>query len=142
MLAEVAHGLRRAEQVACRARENNLTAVGSSGDARSAVHLETHVALAGDQRLSRMDPDAHADRTIAKPVADLGCRSGRGACSAERREERVALRVNLDTRVPAQGSPDDNAVGGEEFCILIAVLVEKPRRTIDVGEEKCHRTSR
>ena len=40
-------------------------------------------------------------------------------CFSERREERVALRVNLDTRVPAQGSPDDDAVGGEELPIPV-----------------------
>ena len=44
----------------------------SCGDSRSAVHLETNVALVGDQRLACIDPDAHADRTIAQPVADLG----------------------------------------------------------------------
>jgi len=109
------------------------------GDARSAVHVETDVALVGDQRLARVDPDAHAERTIARAVADLGCGRGRGACPAERREERVALRVDLDTRVPAQASPDDDAVGGEELRILVPVLVEKPRRAVDVGEEKCHR---
>lgn len=44
----------------------------SCGDSRSAVHLETNVALVGDQRLACVDPDAHADRTIARSVADLG----------------------------------------------------------------------
>lgn len=86
---------------------------------RSAVHLETNVALVGDQRLACIDSDAHADWTISQPVADLGCCRGSGACFSERREERVALRANLDTRVPAQGCPDDDAVGGEELRIPV-----------------------
>ena len=81
-------------------------------------------------------------RPTAQTVADLdrGCDSVRG--SRNRGEERVALRVHFDSRVPAKTTANHLSVGGEQLRVRVAVLPEQPRRARDVGEEERHRAPR
>ena len=52
-------------------------------------------------------------------------------------EEGVALRVDLDAAVSLERVAQDAAVLGQRVRVALrAELVEKPRRALDVGEEK------
>jgi hypothetical protein len=136
MLAEVAEMSVGAEEVARRPRENDLAAVCRCGDARGAVHVEADVALLSDERLTRVNPDANANGAVAQAVTDL-VGSGNGVRgSRERCEERVTLRVHLDSRMPAKSAANNVAVGGEKVRVRVAVLLEQLRRARDVGEEE------
>src|SRR5205823_267957 len=136
VLAEVTEPRGGAEEIARRTRENDLAAVCRCGDSRGAVHVEADVALLSDERLPRVNPDANANGAVAQAVTDL-VGSGNGVrCSRERCEERITLRVHLDSRVPAKSAANDVAVGGEKVRVRVAVLLEQLRRARDVGEEE------
>ena len=83
-----------------------------------------------------MDPDANANGPVAQAVTDLVGGGHRIRGSREGCEERVALCVDLDSRVPGESGTNDVAVSGEEIRVPVAVLVQELRRARDVGEEK------
>ena len=64
-----------------------------------------------------------------------GCRDSFGG-ARKRDEEGIPLRVDLDARVLRERIPQDPPVLGEEVGICRAVLLEEPRRALDVGEEE------
>jgi hypothetical protein len=136
MLAEVTEPRCGAEEVARRPRENDLAAVCCCGDPRRTVHVEADVALLGDHRLTRVNPDANANGTVAQLVADLvgGGNGLRG--SRERCEERITLRVHLNTRVPGERCTNDNAVDSEKIRVSVTMLVKQLRRARDVRKEE------
>ena len=123
-------------------RDDDLAAVRGAHHPRRAVDVDADVALVGDDRLTRVDPDPHLHRTVAERL--LRFSRGRDGVSRadERDEERVALRVDLDpfvtTEHVAQGSP----VLGKQRHVARPVLVQQPRRALDVGEEERDRSSR
>jgi hypothetical protein len=109
---------------------------------RSPMHVEPDVALVGPDRFPRVQPHPHAHRAVRKREL----RIGRGGHSIGRTrkgdEERVALRVDLDTLVAQPCRSQRTAVLGKHFRIPIAQLPEQPRRTLDVREEERHRPGR
>ena len=64
-----------------------------------------------------------------------GGRNGFGG-ARKRDEEGVPLRVDLDARVLREGIPQNPPVLGEEVGVCRPVLLEEPRRALDVGEEE------
>ena len=110
--------------------------MGSGGDARRAVDVDADVALVGHDRLAGVEPHAYADRA----VLERGPRfrgSGNGFGGARKRdEEGIALRVDLDPECLANASLRAAPVLGEEVGVCRPVLLEEPRRALDVGEEE------
>ena len=137
VLAEVANGL-AADEVARRLRQEDLPAVPGGGDARRAVDVDPDVALLGYDRLARVEPHAHADRPAAERCLPIGGGRDRVGGARERDEERVALRVHLDAAVPRKGLPQHTTVLAQQLRVALAVLVQQPRRALDVREEERH----
>src|SRR6185436_12037288 len=106
------------------------------GDARGTVHVYSDVALVGAGRLAGVYADANANRACrAQSRLRLRRRRERVGGPAECDEERVALRVHLDSVVTRKRRPEQTAMLGERIRVAIAQLLEQARRTGDVGEE-------
>src|SRR2546425_338057 len=97
VLAEIAKLKLRAEQGSGRPRDEHLSAVSCSADARSAVHVEAHIAFIGAGRLACVDSHTHAYR--ASREGALCVVRGRDGFTglAKGDEECVALRIDLDS---------------------------------------------
>ncbi len=109
------------------------------GDARGTVDVRPDVAVAGDKRRARVDADANqnAARHRSSPVNACAALERVGSCQ-EGEEERVTLRVHLDTaaaRRHAARTIRRCSARTAAYC-LGAELVEKPRRTLDVREQE------
>ena len=79
-----------------RRRGDDLAAVSECGDSCGAVDVDSHVALGGQDRRSRVQTHAHSDRPAGEP---LSRREGCGDCALGRGkgdEEGIALRIDLD----------------------------------------------
>ena len=123
-------------------RDDHLAAVRGAHHPRRAVDVDADVALVGDDRLTRVDPDPHLHRTVAERLLSFSRGRNGVGCASERNEQRVALRVDLDpfvtTEHVAQGAP----VIGKQRHVARPVLVQQARRALDVGEEERDRPSR
>src|SRR5581483_2774635 len=129
-LAELAHAQAGGQLVLDerrgRPRKEDLTAVAEVADPRGLVHREADVALAVHGRLPRVEPHPDAHGAVVGPRM---CRErplrGRRPCygrarAAEDEEERVALAVDLDALVLAEGRPQERVVVAEQARIRIA----------------------
>ena len=87
-------------QVSYRLREEHLSAVAGSCDARRAMHVQTDVTLVALHRLPRVQADAHAHRALRQHA--LGVDRSRDGIRRTREgdEERVPLSVDLHALVP------------------------------------------
>ncbi len=135
MLPEVAQSV-VAGQIAGRLRDQHLPAVPDCGDPRGAVDVEPDIALVRDGRLTRVDAHPYADRSRGERL--LSCCGGceRVGRSSKRDEERVALRVDLDSVVRGEHLPQRASVLAECVGIRRPELVQQFRRPFDVGEEE------
>ena len=136
VLAEVADRRVALEEAAGRLGEDDLPAVGSGGDPRRAVDVDADVALVGHDRLAGVDAHADADRAVLERVPRFGGRRDGVGGARKRDEEGVALGVDLDARVPGERVPQGAPVLGEQIGVARPVLLEEPRRALDVREEK------
>jgi hypothetical protein len=83
----------------CLARDHDLTTVSRGCDASRLVDVQPDVAVGGYGRLARVDAHPNAERPRLQRPLRLGSgRDGR-RCRAEGDEERVALRIHLDSTV-------------------------------------------
>ena len=142
VLSEVAQRL-AVEERGRGGRDEDLVAVRERSDARSAVDVLADVALLGHGRSARVQAHAHADRSRFEPFV----RRPRGFCGSlrcrERDEERVALRVDLDTAVRRGRLAHDLPVLGERVGVpRRPELVQQACRAFDVGEQQRHRPLR
>jgi hypothetical protein len=81
--------------------------------------------------------DAHADRPTCEPLPDLYGRLECARCRGKGDEEGVSLRVHLDAALHGAVLAHDPAVLGERSRVRIrSQLVQQPRRTFDVREQK------
>jgi len=80
--------------------------------------------------------DADANRTVGERLPRLLGGGGRLVSASECKEAGIALRVDLDAAVAAKRSAECPPVFGKRLAIALAVLLQQPRRPLDVGEEK------
>ena len=136
VVAQVAESL-VSNQAGRRRRNEHLAAVADCGNPCRPMDVCPDVALAGDEWRSRVDAHAHPDW----PGGQRGQRSGRRLERARRRRERdeegVPLRVHLDAAVGAECLSKEAAMLCQRLGVrLLPKLMQEPRRTLDVGEEK------
>ncbi len=136
VLAEVAETI-RADQGGRRGRDQHLPAVAARGDAGGPVHVHPDVASVGQVRRAGVDAHADPDRACGKALERRGRRLERSGRSRERDEERVTLRVDLDTPLGAERLTQEAAMLRQSVGVRVgAELVQQLRRALDVGEEK------
>src|SRR6187397_967553 len=87
------------DQIARRLRDHDLSPMGSSGDPCGPVDVDAHIAFGCDERLAGVNSDSHPDRALGETGLPFARRLDRVPGSRERVEERIALRIHLDTAV-------------------------------------------
>ena len=118
------------------------------GDTGDAVHVDSCVAVLGDERIARVHADANAYGVTAGPVVrdELPLRrQGRLRARlgiAEDREQLVAVRVHLDASVVGDRRAEDPACVSQQLCVDGTGLLDEARRRLHVSEEERHRAGR
>ena len=136
VLSELAERGVGIQEAAGRLGEHDLPAVGSRGDPRRAMDVDADVALVGHDRLARVQTHPNNDRAVFEGVPRFrGSRNCIGG-ARKRDEEGIPLSVDLDARVPRECVPQYPSVLGEQVGIGCPMLLEEPRRALDIGEEE------
>ena len=113
------------------------------GDSRGAMHVLADVPLVRQERRAGVQTDAHADRPAHERADGVGRGSEGSGCGREGDEERVSLRVDLDSAVRTERVAQHSPVLGEYLRIALRPeLVQEPGRPLDVREEKRDRAGR
>jgi hypothetical protein len=81
------------------------------------MHVVADVPLVGDERLSRVEADAHVDRAEGQRLGENSRRRESSRRGRKREEEGIALRVDLHSALRPACLPDDAAVLGQ--CVGI-----------------------
>ena len=79
---------------------------------------------------------AHSDWPVAQRIARRRCRRQRVGRLRERHEERVSLCPHLDTAVARELFAQRVMMTGQQVRVLVAPLLQQPRRALDVGEQE------
>ena len=125
-----------------RLRQQHLAAVADGGDPRALVHVEADVPLLGQPRLARVQPHPHADRPVGQRALAVSG-SGDGVRRAgEGDEERITLRVDLDALVLGKRRAESPPMLVQRLPVVVAELVQQPRRALHVREQQRHDTGR
>ena len=119
--------------------DQHLAAVPRAHHPRREMHVSADVALFRERRLAGVEAHAHLYRPcLERPLPCVG--GGQGVGGARKGvEERVALRIHLDAAAAAELLPQGAPVLRQHGCVLVAELVQQPRRALDVGEQEGHR---
>jgi len=101
------------------------------------MNVDADVPLVAQQRLARVDAHAHTDRRTGEPVAGPRRRRERVRRPRERNEEGVALDFDLHPTVRREGVPHHRPVCRQFPPVPVGTkLLQKPRRALDVSEQK------
>ena len=141
MFAEVAQTIGGGE-VTRRLRDEDLPAVSGGRDTSRSVHVDPDIALVGDEWLAGVQPHPHTNGTALELVTCLGRGRKRFRRRREGDEERITLGVDLDAAVTLEGVAQHAPMLGEQVRVTVAVLLQKPRRALDVREEERDRAVR
>jgi hypothetical protein len=139
--AQVEHVL--GDQLASRAREQHLAAVGRAHDPSRLVHVRADVLWRIEQRLAGVhtDPDPH--RSVGKRSHRLLHRRYRVRRRRERIEQAVAGIVDLVARVHTESVAQSTTVVGQRLLESLGTeIVEQRRRALDIREHERHRSRR
>ena len=142
VLAQITQRHGRVEKRLGRLRDEDLSAVAGAHDAGSAVDVHADVALVAHNRLAGVHTHPNADRSLGEALLS---RTGRGDSvgrPGEGNEERVTLRVHLDTAMARTCVAQPSTVLREHFRVTISELVQQAGRTLDVREEQRDRPAR
>src|SRR5207244_4067802 len=120
----------------------HLTAVADRGDPGTLVHVEADVPLLAQPRLAGVQPHPHANRSVGERALAVRRRGDRVRRAGERDEERVSLRVDLDTAVLGERRAKSPPMHLQRLGVVVAERVQQTRRALDVREEERHHTRR
>ncbi len=134
MLAELLQPV--PQELSGRLRDEYLAAVPGGGDPRRAVNLEPDIALVGDGGLAGVDPHPHADRAACKRGLPVTCRGERVGSPRESDEERVALRVDLESIMRRERVTQHPPMHGESVRVPVSELAQQASRPLDIREEE------
>ena len=94
-------------------------------------------------RRAGVDRRAHADRTFGESFLGIPRRCERALRGLKRDEERVPLRIDLDTVVGGERAAQNQAMLLECFRVPFRPeVVQQPRRALDIREEEGDGTGR
>jgi hypothetical protein len=106
-------------------------------DTRSAMDIDSHVALIGQERRPRVQTDPHENRAGYECFGQLGGGGERGRRCRKCDEERIALGIDLYAIVSGTRPTDDPPVCGKRSRIHArSQLVQELRRPLDIREEE------
>jgi hypothetical protein len=128
--AQVAHP--HVDEVACRPPKQHLATVAGSGDPRRAVHVQADITLGRHARLAGLQPHPHGNAPTLQRSLTLRRRSNSVRRAVEPDEERVALRLHLDTAVAGERRTKQTTVLRKRSGVTGAELLQQARRTLDV----------
>ena len=135
-------GNRASDQGTRRLRQQHLPAAPDRAQPGRSDHVDAEVALATDSWLTCVQAHAHANRLAVGPLVHGvralrfdGCRDG-VASPREREEERIALRVDLDTAARRKALAHQPAMAGQDLAVLVSERFEQARRPLDVAEDE------
>jgi hypothetical protein len=119
----------------------DLSAAPGGRDPGGPVHIGAHAPLGRSKRGARVDPDTHPDGPGSQRTITVSGGFERTVRRAEREEEGVTLRVDLDAAMPSEGFPEHAAVLGQGVRVgALTQLVQKSTGTFDVREQERHRS--
>jgi hypothetical protein len=78
---------------------------------------------------------AHSNRPFRERVATVSSRSKSIARLRKRNEERITLRVDLDTAMTCERIAQDTPMLCQHL-LLVAELVQQPRRSLNMSEQE------
>ena len=112
-------------------------------DPRRPVDVEADVVVVRNERLARVQAHANTDRCRRKARLRLSSTGDGVARRREDAEERISLRVDLDTAVGGKCPAQEGAVIGEGLrVLLLPELVQQFGRPLHIGEEERDRPGR
>ena len=119
------------------ARQQHLPTVPRGRDPRTEMDVLADVTLPRQKRLAGVQPHSDPDQTRLEPDIRRGRSGDRRPRIGERVEERITLRVHLDTALGGE----DLAKHSPMLCQRLRVrlrpeLVQQPRRPLDVREQE------
>ncbi len=150
MLGQVAkaHALGQilSHEDACGIGQQDLPAVSGGRDPGGTVDVDPDVVVAAEAPLASVqahpDPEAGAVRPGCGMQLALGAGGGLDGldCRWKHREERVALRTDLNAVVRGDRAAQDLGMGGQEVVVVKSERRQQAGRPLDVGEQECDRS--
>ena len=135
---EVENG--RIDELPRRLGQQHLRPVCGRRDACSFMDVATDIPLVREDRLAGVDPHTNFGRARREAILSDPRRLYGIEGSSEGEEERVTLRVDLDTPVSRGGLAQDPAVLGEHLDVRVAQFMKQAGRALDVREDKRDRS--
>ena len=129
-------------------REQHLATVTRRANPGGPVHAESEVAVLRDRRFARVHSHAHAQVGAIRPLVRgegalrVRRRRDRILRSAERDEERIALRIDLLPVVFLERRAQDPMVVCARDRVALTQLLQQTCRALDVREEEGDRPMR
>ena len=112
-------------------------------NASSPVDVQAHVPLRCESRRARVKTHPHADRAVGQNLQRHPCRRRSSSRRRKRDEERISLRVDLDSAVRGDRITHNPPMIRERLRVITRPqLMQKPRRPLHVREEKSNGTGR
>ena len=80
------------------------------GNPGASMNVHSDIALAGSQRLARVDSHPRSNQARGQSALPVCCSRDRVPCLGERDEERVTLRIHLGAAVIGECLPKHSAM--------------------------------
>ena len=137
VLAEVSERRRAGvEKVRRRLGQEYLASVPCAHDPRRPMDVEADVSLVRHDGLAGVEADPHGHGSTDERSLSVACGGDSVSGARERDEERVTLRVHLDSTVPRESLTQHAAMLREDVGVTLPELVQKACGALDVREEQ------
>jgi hypothetical protein len=123
-------------ELACAARQENLSAVSRSGDARGAMNIDSHVLAVPLIGMASVHADANPDRAVVKFFLDPQRTLYGIDRTREYEEEPVTSTVDLMPALAGQGLPYQLLRSDELAFPVDRCVLEERSRPHHVGEQE------
>jgi hypothetical protein len=110
-------------------------------DTRAAVDVDSDVSLVRQRRFARVDAHSNPHRRLGQRRLRRRGREHGVACASEGAEERIALRVHLDTAVESDCVTNPTPVLNKRVRVSSTEFIEQARRSFDIGEQERDRAA-
>ena len=117
----------RVDEAGGRVGKNDLSSVSSRTDASRTVHIDTDITFGGEQWLAGMEPHPDVDVTVCQRSLTRLCGCNGIARFRESVEERVSLRVDLDSVALVECITQQTSVFQKRCRVTITQLLKQAR---------------